>query len=724
MLARFKLKIRLLAGIGAIVLLTLSMGLFAHFQVHRIEGHWNHFAEVTNQRRVIALQELDDVGSAIHYFKNTVLRGRDYPERFKAAMDKLDAAMDVYRRTGTDFSPEERELLDHVETSAKGYRAQLADVVRMRESGAASNAIDNIVAGTDGPLLAALRGLAALNDKRGQSVALQISESISATGTGLVSIAALTVLVAVGIALAMARSIINPIGQAVAVANAIAAGKLDSQIEVRGADETALLLSALRTMQGNLLERAESDQRSAAELARLRYGLDTVTMPVTVSDEQDHLVYLNHAAEQLWGQMAGGIRLRHAQFDATRLIGRDIGDYLEEDEARGIYTTPLSAPRTFETVLAGHSLRVTASPIRDAMGAYLGRVTQWQDRTQEIATEREVQDVVGHAQGGDLTQRIVIEGKQGFFATLASGINHLVENMNSVVCSIKLAAGEVALGTDEISKGNLNLSQRTEEQAASLEETAASMEEMTSTVKRSAENAAEASTLACAAQTKAETGGKIVSQAVNAMQQIKASSGKIADIIGVIDDIAFQTNLLALNAAVEAARAGDQGRGFAVVASEVRNLASRSAAAAKEIKALINDSVAKVTDGSELVDQSGKTLEEIVDAVKTVTVIVAEIASASREQSSGIHQVSKAVIAMDQVTQQNAALVEEAAAAAEALNDQARQLSATIEKYQVRSDDASKPAQPQPSHSETRGAIGRDTRGYSVVHRPSQRSAA
>jgi methyl-accepting chemotaxis protein len=161
-----------------------------------------------------------------------------------------------------------------------------------------------------------------------------------------------------------------------------------------------------------------------------------------------------------------------------------------------------------------------------------------------------------------------------------------------------------------------------------------------------------------------------------------------------------------------------------VVASEVRNLASRSAAAAKEIKALINDSVAKVTDGSELVDQSGKTLEEIVDAVKTVTVIVAEIASASREQSTGIHQVSKAVLTMDQVTQQNAALVEQAAAAAEALNDQARQLSATIEKYQVSSDDASNPTRRQPSQSETRGAIGGDTRGYSVVHRPSQRSAA
>jgi methyl-accepting chemotaxis protein len=241
----------------------------------------------------------------------------------------------------------------------------------------------------------------------------------------------------------------------------------------------------------------------------------------------------------------------------------------------------------------------------------------------------------------------------------------------------------VQQGAEEISKGNTNLSQRTEEQASSLEETASSMEEMTSTVKQTADNAGQANQLAMAARQQAEKGGSVVGAAVTAMSGINAASKKIADIIGVIDEIAFQTNLLALNAAVEAARAGEQGRGFAVVATEVRNLAGRSATAAKEIKALIQDSVARVDEGSKLVDESGQTLEEIVGAVKKVTDIVAEIAAASREQSSGIEQVNKAVMQMDTTTQQNAALVEEAAAASQAIVEQAQALNSLVSRYNV-----------------------------------------
>jgi methyl-accepting chemotaxis protein len=236
---------------------------------------------------------------------------------------------------------------------------------------------------------------------------------------------------------------------------------------------------------------------------------------------------------------------------------------------------------------------------------------------------------------------------------------------------------------EEISSSNVNLSQRTEEQASSLEETASSMEQMTATVRQNADNAAQANQLAAAARAQAEKGGAVVAEAIGAMQAIDDSSKKIADIIGVIDEIAFQTNLLALNAAVEAARAGEQGRGFAVVASEVRGLASRSAGAAKEIKALIHDSVAKVEQGSKLVDDSGHTLAEIVASVKRVTDIVSEIAAASREQASGIDEVNRAVAQMDEVTQHNAALVEEASAAAQALSEQASRLDAIMAKYNV-----------------------------------------
>jgi methyl-accepting chemotaxis protein len=295
----------------------------------------------------------------------------------------------------------------------------------------------------------------------------------------------------------------------------------------------------------------------------------------------------------------------------------------------------------------------------------------------------DVNVVVEAARQRDLSVRIDSAGKSGAFGKLASGINTLIDNMRTLVKQIKTSAAEVRTGAEEISKGNLNLSQRTEHQASSLEETASSMEQMTSTVRQTADNAGQANQLALAARRQAEKGGTVVGAAVTSMAGINAASKKIADIIGVIDEIAFQTNLLALNAAVEAARAGEQGRGFAVVATEVRNLAGRSATAAKEIKALIRDSVARVEEGSKLVDESGKTLEEIQLAVKKVTDIVAEIASASREQSSGIEQVNKAVMNMDQTTQQNAALVEQAAAASQAIVEQAQGLDHMISGYRV-----------------------------------------
>jgi methyl-accepting chemotaxis protein len=300
-----------------------------------------------------------------------------------------------------------------------------------------------------------------------------------------------------------------------------------------------------------------------------------------------------------------------------------------------------------------------------------------------LAAVGETQKVVQGALDGDLTSRISIEGKTGHFHALSVAVNSLIENIMGVVRDVKIAAGEVFGSSTEISRGNMDLSQRTEQQATVLEETASSMEEMTTTVKKNADNAAQARTLAVAARTQAEKGGTVVSEAVVAMQSINAASKKIADIIGVIDEIAFQTNLLALNAAVEAARAGDQGRGFAVVATEVRSLASRSAAAAKEIKTLIHDSVDKVGQGTKLVDASGQTLTEIVGSVKKVSDIVSEIATASGEQASGIEQVNKAVTSMDEGTQQNAALVEQATAAAESLVGQAKQLDAMMDKYRV-----------------------------------------
>ena len=297
-----------------------------------------------------------------------------------------------------------------------------------------------------------------------------------------------------------------------------------------------------------------------------------------------------------------------------------------------------------------------------------------------VAATREA---VRAATQGDLSRRLDTGLDSAELRSMAEGINSLLESMSAMVQEIQRTSEQVTRAAEEISAGNQNLSQRTEEQSSSLEETASSMEEMTTTVKQNADNASQANQLALAAREQAEKGGVIVNQAITAMSEINQSSRKIADIIGVIDEIAFQTNLLALNAAVEAARAGEQGRGFAVVASEVRSLAGRSATAAKEIKGLIQDSVRKVEDGSMRVTQSGHTLEEIVASVKKVSDIVAEIAAASREQSAGIEQVNRAVMQMDELTQQNATLVEQATTSARNMAGLTQSLNQSMVRYRT-----------------------------------------
>jgi methyl-accepting chemotaxis protein len=304
---------------------------------------------------------------------------------------------------------------------------------------------------------------------------------------------------------------------------------------------------------------------------------------------------------------------------------------------------------------------------------------------------------------GQLGHNIVTRRKDEL-GRLLEAFRLMDERLTLTVGEVRLGSDAVSTAAQQIARGNDDLSQRTQEQASSLEETASSMEQMTSTVKQNAENASHANQLARGAREQAERGGEVAGKAIVAMSEINASSSKITDIVGLIQEIAFQTNLLALNAAVEAARAGEQGRGFAVVATEVRSLAQRSAGAAKEIKALINDSAEKVRCGSELVNQSGKALAEIVESVKKVTDIVAEIAAASHEQSAGIDQVNNAVMQMDEMTQQNAALVEEAAAAARAMHEQAGELTQQVGFFQLNESGAAPVASPAPTRAKSAAA--------------------
>ncbi len=336
-------------------------------------------------------------------------------------------------------------------------------------------------------------------------------------------------------------------------------------------------------------------------------------------------------------------------------------------------------------------IQANYNPILDADGKPLKVVKYAADVTAQVQASEElraaVQTVVRAADENDLTQRIPLEGKSGEIATLCSGVNSLLDTMTAVVKKFKAEAREVSNASAEISTSTTDLSQRTEEQAASLEETSASMEEMAATVKRNADNAQAANQSASETREVADRGGQVVAKAVEAMARIEESSGKISDIIGVIDEIARQTNLLALNAAVEAARAGDAGRGFAVVASEVRSLAQRSSQAAKDIKDLITSSNGQVKDGVDLVNRAGSALTEIVDSIKKVAAIVSEIATASNEQSTGIDEINKALTQMDEVTQQNSALVEENAATAKTLEQQSAMMSAEINVFRIAQSD-------------------------------------
>jgi methyl-accepting chemotaxis protein len=624
-------------------------------------------------RNLLIITDRDRIEAELAGLKQFHYKRAEYREKLMAAVDtdaerKLMAEAVAARNA---YVPLE-SLFEKL--TADGRTKEANELLMGRENAPESRYIENIV--DVGQLL---------KDEL-HTEEQSLSASYPRTRLLVLAFTAAAVAVAVFVGLRLTRSIARPLNQAVGVLAAIEQGNYESLVKVETRDETGRVLGALDQMQRTLKARIETDRVAAQENVRIRTALDRVSVGAMLADNDGKIIYANDFARQIFRGHAAQIRTALPQFDPERIVGESFDIFHRNAAHQRGMLAKLKGNHTVQIQLGRATLRISANPVDDAQGKRLGTVVQWHDRTQEVLTEEEVKEMVKRAVGGDLTARIESRGKEGFFQVLAEGMNELTGKMADVVRSMSAAAAEVRTGADEISRGNLNLSQRTEEQASSLEETASSMEQMTSAVKNNADNAAQANQLAAAARDQAERGGKVVGAAVSAMSEINTASKKIADIIGVIDEIAFQTNLLALNAAVEAARAGEQGRGFAVVASEVRNLASRSAQAAKEIKALIQDSVGKVTEGTKLVDESGRVLAEIVTGVKKVTDVVAEIAASSREQAAGIEQVNKAVTSMDAVTQQNAALVEQASAAAQALTEQARNLSQLIEDYRV--DDA------------------------------------
>ncbi|HEY0342304.1 MAG TPA: methyl-accepting chemotaxis protein, partial [Steroidobacteraceae bacterium] len=479
------------------------------------------------------------------------------------------------------------------------------------------------------------------------------------------------------------RNISTVLHSTVSKIEALTQGHFEETFEAHGEDEVAQLLRALQSLRTKVGYELADSRRVALESTQVRRALDVAAVNVMVADAGNQIVYANQALMQMLAAAEADIRQHLPAFRAQAVIGANIDQFHANAAHQRAMLSGLKGTHKTRLTLGGSNLDLIINPIVDQSGKRLGTVVEWNDRTQELRMEKELQDMLSGVLDGDLTTRIDLDGKLGYFAVMSRGINRLADNMAELVANAQTLAGEVYRGADEISRGTVDLSQRTEEQSSTLEETAASMEEMTTTVKQNADNASHANKLAAAARQQAESGGTVVNKAATAMAGINEASGKIANIIGIIEDLAFQTNLLALNAAVEAARAGDQGRGFAVVAAEVRNLAGRSATAAKQIKDLIVDSVRKVEAGSVLVSESGKTLERIVAAVKSVSDIIAEIATASSQQSSGIEQVSRAVVQMDEMTQQNAALVEETTVGSRSMTDQAHELHRMMERYRL-----------------------------------------
>ncbi len=629
---------------------------------------------------------------------------------------------DVYRKIFLDYAdPEMRGLF---EQKMRADAVKEAEAMRDKAFLAADYGAFNIApadweAAQNGKI--ALLGEVA--KRLTDTILSRVGEASSAARSnmwGVLLISLLAVLLTVLMWWLISGGIARAVARITRVMEGIAAGRLDNAIDADSRDEFGHLLEALSAMQDDLRQRGEEEGRVARANARVKQALDNVSASVMVADQNNDIVYINAAAKALFTDIEPDLRQDLPDFRASEIVGNSIDRFHKQPSHQHRLLEKLSSEHRAEFRVGGRTMSFIANPVLGEQGERLGTVVEWMDRTHEVNTESEIQDIVRAVQLGSLDRRIETAGKEGFFLRLSESINEMVatigntmddinvvmsalsrgdltqtidneyqgafgavaesvnetvEKLSQIVGEIRASAQEVSATAKEILDGNNSLSARTEHQASALEQTASSMEQITSTVKQNSDNAQLANQLAEDARQTANRGGEVVSRAVDAMDEINRSSEKIAEIIGVIDEIAFQTNLLALNASVEAARAGEQGRGFAVVATEVRNLAQRSATAAKEIKELIQDSVGKVNAGSELVNQSGDTLQEIVNGIRKVGDIVGEIAAASAEQTAGIEQVNAAVTSMDETTQQNAALAEETSAASQSMVQRSQHMS-------------------------------------------------
>lgn len=715
----FRKSLMALASIAGVGLLLATLG--GLWQVKEAADVAAHIYQV----RTAPSTELMKAVDALHRARQTILiaLSEEKEEAAQAQLGKmtaLDQATQTALNAYVTAAPDQQEAIRELQALIAEYNKARDQSIKMIAVGDLPSALENIKSNAGPKFDKVLSSLSAVIQKQADLARHDYSDAESRLQTqgGIQLALALITLSGIGlmfywIGAGIMRQVGGEPADAVTVARAIASGKLDTPVALAAGDHDSLLAN-MKTMQEQLRDRITAERQTAEENLRIRFALDNVSTGVMITDPSRRIIYSNKSATRIMKRAESDICRLQPQFKADTLVGSHFS-------LLSAHTTGATNGQaaTESLALGSHHLSVTSSPVVNHKGEQLGMVAEWFDQTEEVAIELEVGNIVEAASKGDLGVRVDMAGKTGFIAKLSADINTLLDNtrralhatsevlnalahgdlthtvngdyqgtfgqlkedtntsverLRTVLMQISSATEAINNAAQDIAAGNQDLSRRTEEEAGSLDKTAVSMEQLNATVKQNADGSRKASELARNSNEVAARGSDMVKRVVVTMDEIQGSSRKIADIVGVIDSIAFQTNILALNAAVEAARAGEQGRGFAVVATEVRSLSQRSATAAKEIKMLIEESVSKIEGGAQLVQQAGRTMDEVVSSFQQVARLVLDISNASSEQSQGIEQITQTISRMDQVTQQNAALVEEAAAAAGSLDQQAKAL--------------------------------------------------